>query len=42
MSRSILMVLMLTMLTGCITLPHEVATELQPMPHDRPDHFHKP
>ena len=42
MSRSILVVLMLAMLSGCITVPREVASELEPVTHDRPDHFHKP
>jgi len=42
MSRSLLIVLLLAMLGGCITLPREVASELQPVPRDRPDHFHKP
>jgi hypothetical protein len=42
MSRSILIGLVLAMLSGCITLPRDVARELEPVPHDRPDHFHKP
>jgi starvation-inducible outer membrane lipoprotein len=42
MSRSLLIVLTLAMLSGCITLPRDVASELQPVPRDRPDHFHKP
>jgi hypothetical protein len=42
MSRSIVMVVILAMLSGCITLPREVASELEPLPRDRPDHFHKP
>ena len=42
MSRALWAVLMLATLSGCITLPRDVASELQPMAHDRPDHFHKP
>jgi hypothetical protein len=41
MSRSILIVFVLAMLTGCITLPHDVAGELEPAAHDRQDHFRK-
>jgi len=42
MSRSILIVVMLAMLSGCITLPRDVAGELEPQARDRPDHFRKP
>ena len=42
MSRSLLIVVVLAILSGCITLPQDVASELEPVPHDRPDHFHKP
>ena len=42
MSRSILIVLALAMLSSCITLPREVASELEPVAHHRQDHFHKP
>jgi starvation-inducible outer membrane lipoprotein len=42
MSRAILVVLMLVMLTSCIAIPREVASELQPVAHHRQDHFHKP
>lgn len=42
MSRSLLIAVMLAMLSGCIALPREVASELDPVPRDRPDHFHKP
>lgn len=42
MSRILLMGAVLAMLSGCITLPPSVAGELQPVAHDRPDHFHKP
>lgn len=44
MSRSILalLVLVLVMLSSCITLPRDVASELEPVAHHRQDHFHKP
>ena len=42
MNRAILVVLMLAMLSGCITLPRDVASELEPVAHPRQDHFHKP
>ena len=42
MSRATLMVLVLVMLSGCIALPNDVASELQPVAHHRQDHFHKP
>lgn len=42
MSRYLFTALLLAMLSGCITLPRDVARELEPVPHDRPDHFHKP
>ena len=42
MSRSLLIVLALVMLSSCITLPREVASELEPVAHHRQDHFYKP
>jgi len=42
MSRSLLVALMLVMLSSCISLPRDVASELQPVAHHRQDHFHKP
>jgi starvation-inducible outer membrane lipoprotein len=42
MSRAILVVLTLAMLSGCIALPNDVASELEPVAHHRQDHFHKP
>jgi len=42
MSRSLLVALMLVMLSSCISLPRDVARELQPVAHHRQDHFHKP
>jgi starvation-inducible outer membrane lipoprotein len=42
MSRAILLVLILAMLSGCITLPRDVASELEPVAHQQQDHFHKP
>ena len=42
MSRSIWILLLLALLSSCITLPHEVASELEPLAHHRQDHFHKP
>ena len=42
MSRSILVVILLAILSSCITLPREVASELEPVAHHRQDHFHKP
>jgi hypothetical protein len=42
MSRSILIALVLVMSSSCITLPRDVASELQPVAHHRQDHFHKP
>ena len=41
MSRSILIVLVLALLSSCITLPREVASELEPVAHHRQDHFRK-
>jgi hypothetical protein len=41
MSRSIPIAIVLAMLSGCITLPHDVAGELEPAAHDRQDHFRK-
>ena len=42
MNRAMLVVLVLAMLSGCITLPRDVASELEPMAHPLQDHFHKP
>ncbi len=42
MSRAILIVFLLAMSSGCINLPREVASELEPVGHHRQDHFHKP
>jgi hypothetical protein len=42
MSRSISILLLLAMLSSCITLPRDVADELEPVAHHRQDHFHKP
>ena len=42
MSRALLIVLVLATVNGCITLPREVARELEPVAHHRQDHFHKP
>jgi hypothetical protein len=42
MSRLLLMAVVLAMSSGCITLPRDVAQELEPVRHDQPDHFHKP
>ena len=41
MSRLTLLVI-LAMLSGCVTLPRDVARELNPVAHDAPDHFNKP
>ena len=41
MSRSLLVAVVL-LLGGCITLPREVALELEPVQRDRQDHFNKP
>jgi starvation-inducible outer membrane lipoprotein len=41
MSQLTLLVI-LAMLSGCVTLPREVARELEPVAHDTPDHFNKP
>jgi starvation-inducible outer membrane lipoprotein len=41
MSQLMLLVI-LAMLSGCVTLPREVARELEPVAHDAPDHFTKP
>jgi hypothetical protein len=32
----------LVMLSGCVTLPRDVARELEPVARDAPDHFTKP
>jgi hypothetical protein len=42
MSRSLLVALMLAMLSSCIMLPREVASELEPAATHGQDHFHKP
>ena len=42
MSRALLMAATLAILSGCFTLPREVASELEPVAHHRQDHFHKP
>jgi starvation-inducible outer membrane lipoprotein len=42
MSRFALLAVVLAMLSGCITLPSNVARELEPVRHDHPDHFQKP
>ena len=41
MSRLLLLVI-LAMLSGCVTLPRDVARELEPVAHDAPDHFNRP
>ena len=41
MSRLLLLV-MLAILSGCVTLPRDVARELEPVAHDARDHFNKP
>jgi hypothetical protein len=41
MSRVLLLVV-LAMLSGCVTLPRDVAKELEPVSQERPDHFNKP
>ena len=41
MSRVVLLTL-LAMLSGCVTLPRDVARELERVAHDAPDHFNKP
>jgi hypothetical protein len=41
MSRLLLLAI-LAMLGGCVTLPRDVARELEPVAHDAPDHFNKP
>ena len=42
MSRVLLLLLsLLAMLSGCVTLPRDVARELEPAPHGA-DHFNKP
>jgi hypothetical protein len=40
-SRLLLLVI-LAMSSGCVTVPRDVAEELEPVAHDRPDHFNKP
>jgi hypothetical protein len=42
MSRLLLVVLLLVTSSSCISLPREVASELEPAAHHRQDHFHKP
>lgn len=41
MSRLLLLVVLAT-LSGCVTLPRDVARELEPVAHEAPDHFNKP
>lgn len=41
MSRLLLLVI-LAKLSGCVTLPRDVARELEPVAHEAPDHFNKP
>jgi hypothetical protein len=41
MSR-VLVLVVLAMLSGCVTLPRDVAQELERVPQERPDHFNKP
>jgi starvation-inducible outer membrane lipoprotein len=41
MSRVALLVV-LAMMSGCVTLPRDVAKELEPVAQDRQDHFDKP
>lgn len=41
MSRRLLLVI-LAMLSGCVTLPRDVARELEPVAHEGADHFNKP
>ena len=43
MSRLILAVLLLVLVmsSSCITLPRDVASELEPVAHHRQDHFRK-
>ena len=36
------MLVILAMLSGCVTLPPDVAKELEPVARDAPDHFNKP
>ena len=40
MSR-VVPLMLLAMLSGCVTLPRDVASELEPVAHEA-DHFHKP
>ncbi|HXS92865.1 MAG TPA: hypothetical protein VN705_26140 [Steroidobacteraceae bacterium] len=42
MSRLLLVVLLLVPLSSCVSLPRDVAGELEPVAHHRQDHFHKP
>jgi starvation-inducible outer membrane lipoprotein len=42
MKQTLLLAALLAMLSGCISLPNSVARELEPVQHDRADHFHKP
>jgi len=42
MSRLLLVVLLWVPLSSCISLPRDVAGELEPVAHHRQDHFHKP
>ena len=40
--RSLPLLAILAMLSGCVTLPRDVASELEPVAYDAPDHFNKP
>ena len=42
MSSRVLVLALLAMLSGCVTLPRDVARELEPVANDRQDHFNKP
>lgn len=39
--RALLLVLALAVQSGCITLPPDVAAELEPARQDQTNHFHK-
>ena len=42
MSSRVILLMLLATLSGCVTLPRDVARELEPTAHDRPDHFTRP
>ena len=42
MKRVMMLAVVLAMLSGCMSLPRNVAQELEPVQHDHPDHFQKP